>query len=105
MADVDITYQIKLIESLKCALLNDISSLFENMRVPGRENQNENLASLVTDAYLLAGRLGLGYESLDEQIIKRLKQKWASDAHNTDINALLMHWAARADVNKKGGPS
>jgi hypothetical protein len=74
------------------------------MRVPGCENQGEGLASLVVHAYLLSGRLGLDYESLDTQIIKQLKQKWASNDNNIDINSLLMHWAAR-DKKAKGGPS
>jgi hypothetical protein len=95
MADVDITNQIKRIEFLKCALLGDVSALFESMRVPGR-SQDEHLTALVTHTYLLAERLGLDYASLDASVIQSLKRKWAADT-GADSNALLTHWAKKAE--------
>ena len=91
MADVDITSRIKLIESLKCALLSDISLLYENMRIPGKQDErDESLAALLTHTYLLAGQLGFTADALDEHARQGLKRELLKQ-ENHDISALLKH--------------
>lgn len=95
MAEVDITAQIKLIESLKCALLADVSSLYEHMRVPAKHDErDECLARLVTHTYLLAGRLGLSCQQLDKKVLAGLKQE-ALKQDSGDIGALLKYWSQK----------
>jgi hypothetical protein len=89
---VDITAQIKIIESLKCALLNDIAGLYEFMRVPGDERDG-HLAALLTHTYLLAGRLGITYGELDEQVRQRLRLEAMAQEGNMDVQALLKHFS------------
>jgi hypothetical protein len=93
LPDIDITAQIKIIESLKCALLSDIAALYENMRVPAKQNErDENLAALLIHTYLLAGRLGLKYDQLDEQARQRLKREAMAQSTHPDISALLKYF-------------
>jgi hypothetical protein len=93
MPEVDITSRIKLIESLKCALLNDISALYESMRIPlHQDNRDENLVSLIVHTYLLASGLGLKFEELDGQVIKKLKLE---ARENKDMQLLLKHFTRR----------
>jgi hypothetical protein len=75
MDSLDITTQIKAIERLKCELLSDLAALYESLRTPARVDGNEALASLLINVYLLARRLGLNFEKLNEEAVYKLRRE------------------------------
>jgi hypothetical protein len=75
MDSLDITTQIKAIERLKCELLTDLAALYESLRTPARVDGNESLASLLINVYLLARRLGLNFEKLNEEAVYKLRRE------------------------------
>lgn len=89
---MDITANIKAIEALKCALLTDMAALYEAMRKPARpEDRDEPLADMLVTVYLLAGKLGLNHEALDELAIQRLRREDLGDDRAAETRALLKH--------------
>lgn len=97
--EVSITKNIKVIEWLKCELLNTISSLFDallNSTKLGQEAILDILANIIFVTYLLAKRLGISYEKLDSRIKDKVKlgivedhkiEKWYGD-----LGDLLNHF-------------
>jgi hypothetical protein len=75
MDSLDITTQIKAIERLKCELLTDLAALYESLRTPARADGDEALAALLINVYLLARRLGLSFEKLNEEAVYKLRRE------------------------------
>jgi hypothetical protein len=74
--DFDIMGSMKLIESYKTFLLASVSDLFTTMAKGNKASMDDvtdELADIITLAYLLGKRLGVNYEAVDERIIKKLK--------------------------------
>ena len=73
---MDITKNIRLIETLKNNILMDIAKLHENLAKNSRDSfeEREELSSLIIiDTYLLFNKLGLNYQNQDDLIIKKLR--------------------------------
>ncbi len=74
--ELDITKNIKIIESLKCELLSDLAQLFVGMNDPMSTEATEKddiLANIIMVTYMLAKKLGVPYHALDMKILNRLK--------------------------------
>ena len=92
MPDLDITSHIKAIEVLKCALLSDVSSLFNYLRVFSREDErDETMAQMLVHLYLLAKRLGLTYSQLDALAVSLLRNEILEEGATMEKQALLKH--------------
>lgn len=74
--ELDITKNIKIIESLKCELLSDLAQLYTGM-YDSQSNEalekDDILANMVMITYILAKRLGIPYHKLDMKILNKLK--------------------------------
>jgi hypothetical protein len=74
--EIDITKNIKIIESLKCELLSDISQLYTSMSEYSTSESAERddiLANMIMITYMLSKRLGISYQALDMKILNKLK--------------------------------
>ena len=92
LRDLDITSRIKAIEILKCALLSDVSALFERLRVPAHGNEHEeSLARLLIHLYLLSKNLGTGFTELEAEACALLKREMLSDNGAAEKQALFKH--------------
>jgi len=73
----DITRGIKTIEILKSEMLSEISVLFSSLlECPDqeiRDTYKETLSNIVLISYILARRLGLDYDIIDNEIQKKVK--------------------------------
>ena len=74
--ELDVAKNIKIIESLKCELLSDLSQLYSGMANPDSMEQQERddiLANMIMVTYMLAKKLGVPYHTLDLKILNKLK--------------------------------
>jgi len=73
--DIDITKNIRLIETLKSQLLTDIAQLYSNLAE--NNSQKRKLSDIISDfmitAYLLSEKLGVGYNAVEINMINKLK--------------------------------
>jgi len=74
--ELDIAKNIKVIETLKCELLSDLSQLYTEMAMPENSEPQERddiLANIIMVTYILAKKLGVPYHTLDGKILNKLK--------------------------------
>ena len=75
--EIDITRNIKVIEWLKTELLTDVAELFKALIHGVKEDTEdfiaETISNLILICYLLAKRLGIGYNTIDLKIENKLK--------------------------------
>ena len=74
--EVDVAQNIKIIESLKCELLSDLSQLYTGMSNPDymeTQERDDILANMIMVTYMLAKKLGVPYHTLDLKILNKLK--------------------------------
>ena len=97
--DYDITGNIKAIESLKLELLQSAVSLLKNMadQRQNREDQLKNLSNILTLAYMLAARLNINLNTIDEKAAEDAKAHILKDTHilTADYSAVLRHITRR----------
>jgi hypothetical protein len=75
--DIDITSNIKSIESLKSELLSSVASLFKALTGGYRENLHDSvsdiLSSIILICYVLAKRLGMNYNSVESKMRNKVR--------------------------------
>ena len=89
--DIDIGKNIKMVDFLKCELLNSTALLFETLvkGVKGsKESLLEVLANIILVTYTLGRRLGIEYDTIDRKVQEKSKihileehhlEKWYGD--------------------------
>lgn len=97
--DTDITKNIRMIEFLKCELLNTVASLYQNLLKGTKVGQGviqDILANLIMVTYLLGKRLGISYLMIDSRVMEKIRigmleeheaEKWYGDL--TDLNEYM----------------
>ena len=71
---LDITKNIKMIEILKCQILNGVADLHTSLiNSVDNAQRTEIFADLVILIYILSNRLGIASNELENKIIKKLK--------------------------------
>lgn len=97
--DTDITKNIRMIEFLKCELLNTVASLYQNLLKGTKVGQGviqDILANLIMVTYLLGKRLGISYSMIDSRVMEKIRigmleeheaEKWYGDL--TDLNEYM----------------
>ncbi len=92
--NIDIGRNIKMIEFLKCELLNSIAVLFDTLLKGVKDGQDailEVLANIILVTYSLGKRLGLDYNIVDKKVQDMAKlhmleehhlEKWYGDLSN-----------------------
>jgi hypothetical protein len=72
--DFDIAKNIKMTENLQCQMLSAVSQFFSAMQEnAGKAEKAEILAELEIVMYLLAARMGISKETLDQKAVAKLK--------------------------------
>ena len=93
--EVDITGNIKAIESLKVDLLTKTAALYDSLlkTTPQLSERGDILADMAIALYMLAGRLGIPCVTLDTTIANKLRRIVLDDASLTrqDGAYLLKH--------------
>ena len=97
--DFDITGKLKALETLKLELLQSVVDLHKSMASP-RHNRDEHLACLagsLVRTYMLAARLGISFDLLDEKAEDDIKVQISKEdgAVAADYAALLRHMRRR----------
>ena len=71
----DITGNIKLIEEFKSNLLSSVAQLYASMTdlKSTTKEKTEILSNIIITAYLLADKLGISYNTLDQKVLNQLK--------------------------------
>lgn len=81
---IDIGKNIKMIDFLKCELLNSIAMLFETMNKgvkSGQEELLEILANIILVAYSLGKRIGIDYSVIDKKVQEKAKLHMIEEHH------------------------
>jgi len=91
MSDFDVTRNMRIIDALKSDILSDLAALYKDMAGFGRKADFEDrFAGIVTAAYLLAARLGISFERLDDKAVSLLRLKLLENPEaNADASRLL----------------
>lgn len=94
----EISRNIKMIDFLKCELLNTVALLFETM-IKGLKNSQELviecLANILLSTYVLGKRLGFDYRLLDKKLEEKIKLSILEEHHLEtwygDLSSLSEH--------------
>lgn len=81
---VDIGRNIKMIDFLKCELLNSVAALFEALTKGVKGSQEtllEVLANVILVTYSLAKRLGIDYNMVDKKVQEKAKLHIIEEHH------------------------
>lgn len=96
--NVDIGKNIKMIDFLKCELLNSVSAVFEALFKGTKEGQNmvvEGLANIILVTYSLAKRLGVDFETIDKKVQEKARLHILEEHHLEkwygDLSSLHQH--------------
>jgi hypothetical protein len=85
----DILRKMRLIEWLKAELITHIGQLYQAMAKNSEQAISDGLAAVVVSCYILARRLGIGFDSLDKAVLQKVEQdikkereveKWFGDS-------------------------
>ena len=93
---IDITKNLRLIESLKSELLLSVSQLYNEMASETGENIREvaldTLSDTIIISYLLSRRLGIDYPTMERQISSKIRlgllQEHETEKYFGDLSAL-----------------
>lgn len=100
--NLEIAKNIRIIETLKADILSDISGVYRGAAMG--EDVGGEIAAAMAKLYLLAGRLGIGYNLIDMKMRRILKEEKASgnslEQDYGDLTALERHLAASRVKNK-----
>ena len=75
----DLLRKMRLIEWLKAELITQVGSLYQAMAKNKEQAISEGLAAIIVACYILAKRLGIGFDSLDRDILKKVEQNIKSE--------------------------
>ncbi|WP_026476783.1 MazG-like family protein [Alkaliphilus transvaalensis] len=82
--NIDIGRNIKMIEFLKCELLNSIAILFDTLTKGAKQGKDtviEVLANIIMVTYSLGKRLGLDYREIDKKVQEMAKLHMLEEHH------------------------
>ena len=96
---IDITKNIKMIENLKCSLLEELSELYKLMsqseRVDIKGEASAVISKLISCSYILGKRMGITYEEIDAKIESYLKLEIINEndieSNFNDCSGLIKH--------------
>lgn len=72
--DFDVAMSVKMTDNLQCQLLSGVSEFFTAMQADAtKAEKTEILADIEIVLYLLAARMGISKENLDQKAIGKLK--------------------------------
>lgn len=90
--EMDIAKNIKMIENLQCQLLRLVSDLFCSMQDnrATAKDRADLLANIEIMTYLLAERLGISPQALDQKVVARLKVGMLEEEGSDEWKATLL---------------
>ena len=96
--NIDISRNIKMVEFLKCELLNSISAVFEALYKGAKDSQEmilEGLANIILVTYSLGRRLGIDYDAIDRKVQDKARVHILEEHHLEkwygDLSSLHQH--------------
>jgi len=96
--NVDVGRNLKMIEFLKCELLNSVALLFQTLGKGVKEGQDliiECLANIILVTYSLGRRLGIEYEVIDKKVQDKAKlyllEEHPLESWYQDLSSLNKH--------------
>lgn len=100
--EIDITQNIKLIESYQCELLNLLAQLYSSMQNNkiGTKERAEILSDMVIMIYLLSERLGVSFTALDTKILNHLRIGILEEEANTQWKTALLSLRKHIDKTR-----
>ena len=87
-SESEILRKMRLIEWLKADLITQVGHLYQVMAKNSEQATSEALATIIVACYVLAGRLGIRYDSLDKEVFQTVEkniknehdvEKWFGD--------------------------
>jgi len=88
--DFDVAKNIKMTENLQCRMLSVVSQLYTAMQENAtKAEKTEILADLEIVMYLLAGRMGISKDALDQKAATKLKLGLLQEERPEWKNSLL----------------
>lgn len=75
----DILRKMRLIEWLKAELITQVGFVYQAMAKNKERAISEGLAGIVLACYILAKRLGISFDSLDQDVLKKVEQNIKSE--------------------------
>ena len=108
--EIDITSNIKSIESLKSGLLGGVAALFKTLAGEGRDNLHDTisdiLSSIILICYILARRLGVNYTAVENKIRNKVRlgliESDGTDINHEDLTELSRHFDSSRNKNLNG---
>lgn len=97
--EVDVAKRAKVIEWLKTELLDQTARLFKGIWEGSQDKVKDSLASLVTACYVLARRLGVSYQELDAEVVRKanqhMQENHSLEEWYRDLSAVEQHFRKR----------
>lgn len=88
--ELDVTKSIKMTENLQCQLLTGVSDFFTAMQADAtKAEKTEILAEIEIVLYLLAAKMGISKDALDQKAVSRLKLGLLAEERTQWRSALL----------------
>lgn len=88
--DFDVAKNIQMTEELQCSILAEVSKLYSVMqKKTSKKEQLEAMADLEVAMYLLALKLGISKDMLDEKAISKMKLSLATEERTEWKTAIL----------------
>ncbi|MCL5677065.1 MAG: MazG-like family protein [Firmicutes bacterium] len=81
--EVDIAVAARTIDWLQAELVSSAGGLLRAMAVGSDDASTEAMAALVASTYILARRIGVSFERLDQEAVRRLKGH-AAEGHELE---------------------
>ena len=75
----DILRKMRLIEWLKAELITQVGLVYQAMAKNKERAISEGLAGIILACYILAKRLGINFDSLDQDVLKKVEQNIKSE--------------------------
>ena len=100
--NIDITKNIKIIESFKVELLASVSNLYKSLldnNVTPKE-RSEILSNIVIITYLLSDKLGVSYNTLDTKVLGQIKLGMLDENNSKEWKAALLLLSKHIDKNR-----
>lgn len=88
--DFDVAKNLQMTEELQCVVLSKVSELYTSMnKKTSKQEQIEVLAELEVAMCLLAFKLGISKDMLDEKVVSKMKLNIATEERSEWKTALL----------------
>lgn len=100
--DIDITKNIKIIETFKAELLSSVSNLYKSLLDNNftSKERSEILSNIIIITYLLSDKLGISYNTLDTKVLGQIKLGMLDESNSKEWKTALLLLSRHIDKNR-----